>query len=33
MFANLVREMNSAMGVTRKEETGVLSVPAWMKGV
>jgi len=33
MFANLVREMNSAMGITRKEETGVLSVPAWMKGV
>jgi hypothetical protein len=33
MFANLVREMNSAMGITRKEETGVMSVPAWMEGV
>lgn len=32
MFANLIAEMNNAMGVTRKEETGVLTVPAWLKG-
>lgn len=33
MFANLIAEMNNAMGVTRREETGVLTVPAWLKGV
>lgn len=32
MFANLIAEMNNAMGVTRRQETGVLSVPSWMKG-
>jgi hypothetical protein len=33
MFANLIAEMNNAMGVTRREETGVLTVPSWLKGV
>lgn len=32
MFANLIAEMNNAMGVTRAPETQTVAVPAWLKG-
>lgn len=32
MFGNLIAEMNNAMGITRKVETGSITVPSWLKG-
>lgn len=33
MFANLITEMNNAIGIERKEETGKVSLPAWLQEV
>lgn len=33
MFANLIAEMNNAQGITKREETGKVEVPSWMKGI
>jgi hypothetical protein len=32
MFGNLIAEMNNAMGIYRKPETGSITVPSWLKG-